>query len=174
MRRKLSQSSPLHSRPLWRRALLFAGACVLLLACIGFYIASQPAGARFHSGIAWATPQTYMVGCDASSAGIRMFCHIKQPFGIPLRARRVAFAGFRVSKNERLQGSDVNVSVPWWFLIAFLGLSVALAGRDLCAGVRRQRRIIRGLCEQCGYDSRATPERCPECGASSTGRPAAA
>ena len=51
--------------------------------------------------------------------------------------------------------------VPWWSVLASaVCLSLLL--------VRKSRRAARasasGLCPACGYDLRATPERCPECG----------
>lgn len=51
--------------------------------------------------------------------------------------------------------------VPIWFLIlitmGFLGLCLYFRSRD-------SRKIKPGICIKCGYDLRATPERCPECG----------
>ena len=45
------------------------------------------------------------------------------------------------------------------FLLVGLGTSPALT-----RGLRRRRRLARGGCPACGYDLRATPDRCPECG----------
>ena len=50
---------------------------------------------------------------------------------------------------------------PHWMLVIVAAVlpSAWVAGR-----VRRRRRRQRGRCVTCGYDLRATPEVCPECG----------
>ena len=51
--------------------------------------------------------------------------------------------------------------VPFWTLAApFAVLPLARVGRNF----RAARRTRSGLCPACGYDLRATPGRCPECG----------
>jgi hypothetical protein len=53
------------------------------------------------------------------------------------------------------------VTVPWWFVGALAAILPAGRIRLWLRDVRRRRR---GLCVHCGYDLRASPERCPECG----------
>jgi len=59
------------------------------------------------------------------------------------------------------RGVGLGASSPWWFVV--LLCSVPLDLRII--GRLRRRRRGRNLCPTCGYDLRATPDRCPECGA---------
>ena len=50
---------------------------------------------------------------------------------------------------------------PHWFLALLFAILPLMRLRSLL----RKRRLNRiGLCQHCGYDLRATPDRCPECG----------
>jgi hypothetical protein len=60
-------------------------------------------------------------------------------------------------KNER--AGEWILSLPWWLLLLILAAALGFAWS------RGRRAHIPGTCKQCGYDLRATPERCPECGA---------
>ena len=57
----------------------------------------------------------------------------------------------------------VNFILPLWIpTVAFAPLPIWGAVRAYRA--RRRRRPLAGVCPICGYDLRATPDRCPECG----------
>jgi hypothetical protein len=56
-----------------------------------------------------------------------------------------------------------TIWIPYWFIsFPFLIMGVSIIARRL---KRRLRSGRSGGCPQCGYDLRATPDRCPECGA---------
>jgi hypothetical protein len=63
-----------------------------------------------------------------------------------------------------VSSSLTGVLAPNWFVLL---LSAVLPARWLALRLGRWRReelVARGLCAGCGYDLRATPDRCPECG----------
>jgi hypothetical protein len=66
------------------------------------------------------------------------------------------------------------VSVPFWVAaVCTAGIPVWWAVRFLRVRLRTRRLRTAGLCAACGYDLRATPSYCPECGAKQTAKEAA-
>jgi hypothetical protein len=61
---------------------------------------------------------------------------------------------------------DVRIAfAPLWTIVAITAaLPFATASRRLGRWLVRRREIRRGHCPHCGYDLRASTERCPECG----------
>ena len=88
------------------------------------------------------------------------------PHRIVLTSVRFGFGVSRFS-TTRPPAHVVNVIVPFW-LVAVAGATAPSLQAVVFARTRRRR--ARGLCPACGYDLRASPGRCPECGAAAGGK----
>jgi hypothetical protein len=70
--------------------------------------------------------------------------------------------GFALDYSQNSAYATRYLACPYWFIALLTALlpSTRLIGRRA-----RRLRMRTGLCQHCGYDCRATPDRCPECGA---------
>jgi hypothetical protein len=120
-------------------------------------IQSRPHGG-FIEHLGWGSYS----GANADDArgflhGILYYAHARGDFGF--------MWGSYVNNHG---GGYSVVALPLWMLVCLFGIIPAIAIVRQC----RKRPPIVGMCPHCGYDVRATPNRCPECGALPTHTPA--
>jgi hypothetical protein len=94
----------------------------------------------------------------------------------PTRHWRAALLGFRVSRQVlTLRPGEVitatSIALPLWFPLVLTAIGPA---RVLMRWKRHRSRRKHGCCPDCGYDLRASSDRCPECGAPAIGAKASA
>ena len=166
-----------------RRVVLIASAGLLVVSLFGwsrskFAGDSYFWGGRAHCGGLFVMDGVvrFMYAPEGSTAEARGFSHESfdwrsqtRGFGVrsweELRGSWYGRLGFGYDPNARLDntgGRMYRVYFPFWGLI----LVSLIAPGIVVIGYRRSRhRHRRGMCPRCGYDLRATPQRCPECGA---------
>jgi hypothetical protein len=95
------------------------------------------------------------------------------------RRGRSDFMGFRYSRRIPFTSANSRllmdyVSVPHWMPVILLSVLPADWYRRKRREGQRNAEARPDLCLHCGYDLRATPERCPECGTAVAPKPAEA
>ncbi len=89
--------------------------------------------------------------------------------GPPSVWTRLGFWLWRTASQARGRDSNSDygayvLALPHWCPLGMGMILPALRGRSWLKQWHLRRRARRGLCITCGYDLRATPARCPECG----------
>jgi hypothetical protein len=104
------------------------------------------------------------IGVDPNLKGKLMQGKRHQTISNPPADLRIGLAwrhlGFGFDRGLGKGFATFVLVVPLWFVIAISLLAPLIRWRT------RSPRWGPGLCQKCGYDLRASTERCPECGAS--------
>jgi hypothetical protein len=132
---------------------------------------ANPIGSNYHLGFGFArvSPVPYNAAAQRIKAMEQQAQFLstpppnlgpKHPDVLRVAAARKALMG-EIARLENQDFVQWQLSLPIWGAMLLLMVPPAVS----LSVVRRRRRWRRlGLCMVCGYDLRATPDRCPECG----------
>jgi hypothetical protein len=144
---------------LWVRS-YWANDWMMYVASAGYYVDfsadTEPGTMRVWLNMRLA-PHTVEPGWLVGTHSYRGMSPSLLPKEYPLFSDDFACRSYRLGSEWLTR----EVACPFWALVGLFGVA---SGAPLLPWARRRRRRRRGLCEKCGYDVRASPERCPECG----------
>jgi hypothetical protein len=145
-----------------RRAYLRIWAFVAMIVCVGM-VAAWPWSYWRENGATVQIPKGHVIGMGIYRGSLAVVWRAPFPgestfewFDDPT----IDDPSFHVIVNFlwfRDLNGDTGIGLPLWLcaiLFGYLGVK----------GFRRSREPLSGHCTVCGYDMRATPHRCPECG----------
>src|SRR3954468_5045323 len=117
----------------------------------------------------WDAKPGWSTICARSASSVMYFAPPGGPrssssFHFSADPRAVAWFPTENGKMVYSTGRGAYVRTPYWVPACLLVITPAGL---LVRHIRQRRRSRRGLCVKCGYDLRASPDRCPECGARS-------
>jgi hypothetical protein len=135
------------------RAVVTAASLLLALGCITMWVITE--NSLYLKGWEGSSPNIFWV--FSSGLGRLQLVYENGAAGGVIPLSHVDLAGFEYGTYN----CGWNLYVPWWFPAALLLILPTLWVLQI---FRRKRQREQNLCKVCGYDLRATPARCPECG----------
>jgi hypothetical protein len=108
---------------------------------------------------------TLAAAVSAVLCGLLVSARVQAERSFRAYAQSIAPTGYVIvhhsTSEQRLLG--VKVSTPLAIILT-AALPVSWISRRIAEQMRRRKHVTGASCAQCGYDLRATPDRCPECG----------
>jgi len=106
---------------------------------------------------------------DVDNFGAYTFGHSARPLAEKITPRDGEFwkllIWFHYEREGAMGFQQPSIVFPMWLVVMGSLIAPTISAMRLR---RRRRRAKLGLCMHCGYDLRASSERCPECGTATT------